>query len=549
MRVIGHAVGTKDRPNTSEEFYFWIPREEETLAVGSIVKALGDSGPVYGLVDEMISYTDTGDFLYHQLSRGGRPDLATPSREQSVIVCRARILRQGTDRPLRSGVVTYPSYRELHELLNQEGCEIPFGVFMNTDGSVTPVRVDESYVLGPEGAHVNISGMSGLGTKTSTFLFLLSSVFAHSRSKVACVMFNIKSDDLLYIDSPSECLTEGDLRLYSVCGIAPEGFRARFFAPMTVLSEARSLRGDVETFRWGYEEIKDYIPHLLKSGDQDQKEKLDTAFYDLKKMASERGLRSFSDILEFMRRELLLDEKHPTELVRGSYKATWLKLYNQLRGFESKYGGLITGYEDEVLELPYASLRDREVWVIDLQQLDFYPRKLVFEKVISEFEARLEDRSLEVERIILFMDELNKYAPSQHSPDVTSLKAKLIDVSARGRSIGFSLFGAEQFKSKVEQNIMGNVSTDIYGKTKESELMEAVYRKFSEEIKGKMRRFGKDEKLLDHELFEAPIFVKLPRPPCILGSDMLRSGSRLPSSRTPRLSGGRAPSRRGLPQL
>ncbi len=549
MRAIGHAVGTKERPNTSEEFYFWIPREERTLAVGSIVKVLGENGPVYGLVDEMMSYTDTDDFLYHQLSRGGRPDLATPSREQSVMVCRARILKQETDRPLRTGVVMYPTQRELEDLLNQEGCDIPFGVFVNTDGSVTPVKVDESYVLGPEGAHVNISGMSGLGTKTSTFLFLLSSVFAHSRSKVACVMFNIKSDDLLYIDAPSDCLAREDHELYSICGIQPRGFRARFFAPMNILSEARSLRGDVETFRWGYEEIKDYIPHLLKSGDQDQREKLDTAFYDLKKMASERGLRSFSDILEFMRNELLLEDRHPTDLVRGSYKATWLKLYNQLRGFESKYGGLITGYEDEVVELPYESLGDREVWVIDLQQLDFYPRKLVFEKVISEFEARLEERSLKVDRIILFMDELNKYAPSQHSPDVVSLKAKLIDVSARGRSIGFSLFGAEQFKSKVEQNIMGNVSTDVYGKTKESELLEAVYRKFSDEIKGRMRRFGKDEKLLDHELFEAPIFVKLPRPPCRLGSDMLRSGTRLPSGRTPRLSGGRAPSERGLPRL
>jgi hypothetical protein len=549
MTVIGHAVGTRDKPNTSEEFYFWIPGEERTLSVGSIVKVLGDNGSVYGLVDEMMSYTETDDFLYHQLSRGCNPEQVTPSTEQSVIVCRARILRQELDRPLRSGLVMYPTPRELQDLLNQEGCEIPFGVFMNTDGSVTPVRVDETYLMGPEGAHVNISGMSGLGTKTSTFLFLLSSVFAHSQSRVACIMFNIKSDDLLYVDSPSDCLSEEDLELYSICGIEPGGFRARFFAPMNILSEASSLRCDVETFRWGYEEVKDYIPHLLKSGDQDQKEKLDTAFYDLKKMASEGGLRSFSEILDFMRRKLLLEDKHPTDLVRGSYKATWLKLYNQLRGFESKYGGLITGYEDEVVELPYTSLRDREVWVIDLQQLDFYPRKLVFEKVISEFEARLEERRLKVDRIILFMDELNKYAPSQHAPEVASLKAKLIDVSARGRSIGFSLFGAEQFKSRVEQNIMGNVSTDIYGKTKESELLEGVYRKFSDEIKGRMRRFGRGEKLLDHELFEAPIFVSLPRPPCTLGSDMLRSGTLRPSMRTQQHSEGKAPSERGLPPL
>lgn len=522
MRAIGYAVGTKGKPNTSNEFYFWIPSEEKTLAVGSIVKVLGDTGCVYGIVEGMESYSETDDFLYHQLSRGGNPELMTPSKEQSVIVCRARILRQGLDRPFRNGMVFYPDAEELHGLLNQENCEIPFGVFINTDGTVVSVKVDERYVLGPEGAHVNISGMSGLGTKTSTFLFLLSSLFTHSRARVACIMFNIKSDDLLYINSNSGCLSPEDMRLYSVCGIAPRGFRARFFAPMNILSKASSLRKDVETFRWGYEEVKEFIPSLLKSGDQDQKEKLDTAFYDLRKMVSERGLRSFSEVLDFMRRELLLEERHPTDLVRGSYKATWLKLYNQLRGFESKYGGLITAYQDEVVELPYDNLRDREVWAIDLQQLGFYPRKLVFEKVISEFEARLESREIPVDRIVLFMDELNKYAPAQHVPEVASLKARLIDISARGRSIGFSLFGAEQFKSKVEQNIMGNVTTDIYGKTKESELLEPVYKKFSEEIKGKIMRFRKEDKLLDHELFEAPIFVTLPRPPCMLGSDMAK---------------------------
>lgn len=548
MRAIGHAVGTKEKPNTSEEFYFWIPREEKTIAIGSIVKVLGDTGCVYGIVEEMESYSETEDFLHHQLSRGGDPELSTPSMEQSVIVCRARVLKQELDRPLRSGRVFYPGAEELQALLNQEGCEIPFGVFINTDGCAAPVMVDERYILGPEGAHGNISGMSGLGTKTSTFLFLLSSLFTHSRARVACIMFNIKSDDLLYIDSASGSLSEEDLKLYSICGIAPKGFEARFFAPMNPLSEANSLRKDVETFRWGYEEVKEFIPSLLRSGDQDQKEKLDTAFYDLKKMVAERGLRSFSEVLEFMRRELLLEEKHPTDLVRGSYKATWLKLYNQLRGFESKYGGLITAYEDEVMELPYDALKDREVWVIDLQQLGFYPRKLVFEKVISEFEARLEARRLEVDRIVLFMDELNKYAPSQHVPEVASLKAKLVDISARGRSIGFSLFGAEQFKSKVEQNILGNVSTDIYGKTKESELLEPVYRKFSEEVKGKIMRFKKGEKLLDHELFEAPIFIKLPRPPCMLGSDV-KSAPEPPSWLSRRRTGGRDLSGQELPPL
>ncbi len=520
--MIGAVVGTKLKPNTPEEFHFWIPNSEETIAIGSIVKAETNGREVFGIVNGMEAYSEVEDPLLHQLSRGGDPSVDGPSQEQTIIVCRAAVLKQDVERPLRNGRVYYPTEEELVGLFDVEGCNIPVGVFMNTNGTNVPVRLDERYLLGSEGAHVNISGMSGLGTKTSSFLFLLSSIFANSNNKVGCILFNIKSDDLLHIDRDFQAVSPEDVAIYKECGVEPGGFNARFFAPSNAFSGVSSLRKDAEIFRWGYSEIEDFIPSLLKAGDQDQKEKLDTAFYDLRKMAHDNGLTSFSQILGFIREELLPEERGWTELVRGSYKATWGKLYNQMRGFESKYGGLITSYPKEVLELPYGQLGDRQVWAIDIQQLTFYPRKLVFEKVITEFMERLERRQLKVDRVIVFMDELNKYAPAQASTAVASLKAKLIDISARGRSIGMALFGAEQFKSKIDENIMGNVSTDIYGKTKEAELGETIYRHLPDEVKGKIRRFKKGEKLVDHELFQAPIFVRMPRPPCMLGGDMAK---------------------------
>ncbi len=522
MEIVGTVVGTRQRPNTPEEFYFWIPTDEATIAVGSIVKVEEDGRRVFGSVEGMEIYSDVDDFLTHQLSRGGDPGIETPNEEQSVTVCKARTLKQDTDRPLRNGKVYHPTQEELSELFNVEGCHIPVGIFVNTDGARVPVRINADYLLGYEGAHVNISGMSGLGTKTSAVLFLLSSIFAHFEGRVACVLFNIKSDDLLYLDRNSPSLTDDDREIYRFCGIEPNAFKTRSFAPLNALGSLSSLRRNAEAFRWGYLEIEDFIPSLLKAGDQDQKEKLDTAFYDLKKMARDMDLVSFSQILDFMREELLLEGRSWTDLVKGSYKATWGKLYNQIRGLESKYGGLITSYPDEVLDLPYDELGDGEIWVVDIQQLGFYSRKLVFEKVISEFIGRLEAQELGVEKLIIFMDELNKYAPPQAPRAVASLKAKLVDISARGRSIGMALFGAEQFKSRVDENIVGNVSTDIYGKTKEAELGDLLYRRFSEEIKGKIRRFGKADKLVDHELFDVPVFVKMPRPPCMLGSDAPR---------------------------
>ena len=53
--------------------------------------------------------------------------------------------------------------------------------------------------------HLNITGMSGLSTKTSHALFTIASTFQTVKDKkVAALMFNVKGADLLYLDKPVE---------------------------------------------------------------------------------------------------------------------------------------------------------------------------------------------------------------------------------------------------------------------------------------------------------------------------------------------------------
>ncbi|MEW6230477.1 MAG: ATP-binding protein, partial [Bacillota bacterium] len=55
----------------------------------------------------------------------------------------------------------------------KEKIAIPAGLIRMSCGTVARVYLDKRYVLGPEGAHVNISGISGLATKTSYAMFLI----------------------------------------------------------------------------------------------------------------------------------------------------------------------------------------------------------------------------------------------------------------------------------------------------------------------------------------------------------------------------------------
>jgi hypothetical protein len=57
---------------------------------------------------------------------------------------------------------------------------VPAGIIENGDGSSIPVFLDISYLLGPDTAHVNVSGISG-NSKTSYLIFLLQSTYQRLR--------------------------------------------------------------------------------------------------------------------------------------------------------------------------------------------------------------------------------------------------------------------------------------------------------------------------------------------------------------------------------
>src|SRR2546430_7571852 len=79
---------------------------------------------------------------------------------------------------------------------------IPVGLY-TSGGLEAPVYLDADFLLGPEAAHLNLSGVSGLATKTSAVEFLLASVFQHfPRHKVrnAAVCFNVHGPDLCFLD-------------------------------------------------------------------------------------------------------------------------------------------------------------------------------------------------------------------------------------------------------------------------------------------------------------------------------------------------------------
>src|SRR5207244_1351612 len=106
---------------------------------------------------------------------------------------------------------------------------IPAG--MSRDGE--PVFLDLDFLDGSRGAHVNISGVSGVATKTTYALFLLYALF-HSPvlggygANTKALVFNVKGEDLMWLDRPNARLGEAGRPDYDRLGLpAGPGVPAR----------------------------------------------------------------------------------------------------------------------------------------------------------------------------------------------------------------------------------------------------------------------------------------------------------------------------------
>lgn len=107
-------------------------------------------------------------------------------------------------------------------------------VGMGRDGE--PIYVNLEFLDGTRGAHVSISGISGVATKTSFALFMLHSLFTSTvlgprRTNAKALVFAVKGEDLLFLDKQNSRLDD-DLRgQYAALGLPAQPFQSvRFYS-------------------------------------------------------------------------------------------------------------------------------------------------------------------------------------------------------------------------------------------------------------------------------------------------------------------------------
>ena len=544
---IGQVVATELKPSTPHHFFFWTARDTP-VGIGAIVRVEAENRVVHGVVTDGFAYSDLVSPLHAVLGADGDPAGAEePTVRTEVRLYGAAVLRQEPEEPLQPvpiGAVFLATDTDVIRALRMDSYAvgpdatgIPIGLYA-AGGLDAPVYLDADFLLGPEAAHLNINGVSGLATKTSAVNFLLSSLFQTfpvGKGSVAALCFNVKGPDLCFLDQPG-AVDDEDRRIYQRLGLVPKPFESvRYFAPykadgvnLNTLRSHEALAGNTEPLVWGLREVLDYAEVLLNRDDIDAKADAFIDFLGERVVGREyldRELRdapfrveSFADLEEFFRAIFDFMEMlgRGSEVWRTHHIATIRKVRNRLGNISTRSKGLVTD-GGEANDLPWGKFDDRGVYVVDVAGLDPLAQDLVFARVVSKLREHLERRDLGVEHMVVFVDELNKYAPAD-GPD-TYVRRMLLDLSERGRYLGLVLFGAQQFRSQVHRRVVGNAATSVYGRMDGDELAMPAYGTLTQATKGKLASLPKGELMIRHPHFTQPIFVRFPRPAILQGRE------------------------------
>ena len=545
---VGRVIATELKPSTPHLFYFWTARDCP-IGIGAIVRVEEDGRTVYGVVTDGFAYSDLVTPMHAVIGADGDPVAAgnEPTRRTEIRLYAAAVLRQVPEEPLQPvplGAVWLATDADVALALRMDTyltgdrpTGVPVGLYA-AGGLEAPVFLDGDFLLGPEAAHLNITGVSGLATKTSAVEFLLGSIFQtfpRHKGSIAALCFNVKGPDLCFLDQPSE-VSEEDRRRYARMGLRPEPFQdVRYYAPfkadgvnLNTLRSNEALATNTEPLVWGLREVLDYAEVVLNRDDIDAKA---DAFIDfladrvvgreyLDEMLRGRPfqVQSFADLEEFFRSIFDFMEVlgKGGEVWKTHHLATIRKVRNRLGNISTRSKGLVT--DDGVAnDLPWGHFADRSVHVVDVAGLDPLAQDLVFARIVSKLREHLERRDLGVDHVVVFVDELNKYAPAD-GPE-TYVRKMLLDLSERGRYLGLVLFSAQQFRSQVQRRVVGNAGTGVFGRMDPDELATPAYATLSPATKIKLATLPKGELMVRHPHFTQPIFVRFPRPAVMSGRE------------------------------
>jgi DNA helicase HerA-like ATPase len=429
---------------------------------------------------------------------------------------------------------------------NQRGStKLPAGLLKN--GEVAYLNLE--FLNGVKGGHVNISGISGVAAKTSYATFLLKSLLEsgvlEDAHQARVLLFNVKGEDLFFLDKPNARLTEEARRAYqrlglpatpfgSVAFLAPpkkegyvpdldsrlEGVRAYHwdlvqFCQRGLLPFLFADRGLMTNLGFLVQHLTEKLRHLaegqkgpyLQVGDWPREDLPEEVSFDA---LGKVRLRSFSDLVRYLEYKLLGPETGEGEGDKAwtarQAKGTLEAFVRRLRASVENVAHLVRG--DRPGNPPDPLSGEAQVHVVDLAKLSPQAQMFVVGSLLKDLFERKE-RGRYRGRVFVVLDELNKYAPREEE---SPIKDVLLDIAERGRSLGVILIGAQQTASEVERRVVGNAAIRVVGRLDAAEAERPEYRYLPASFRQRALILPQGAVILHQPEIPVPLLVHFPFP-------------------------------------
>lgn len=559
--IIGRVLATEKKPTTIDDFTFWTA-PKLILNPFDIVKVQHVNNSFsYGVIEDIAHITDAASFLtnfissdFGDVSAEGNTLRVGMNYVTAKVVCNTNNIYIPVQNNAKVMLATAEEINYalgLNDIRNPLMCGY-IEMYEGTSGCervTLPVNLNSKFIIGPEGAHLNISGISGLASKTSYAMFLLKAIqdsYMKKESKdndednVAFVLFNVKGKDLLAIDQINDFADERNpeaarkdtFEKYEKLGLAAEPFKnVKYYYPYSIPKtrhwntymtpeevEDNIKKKKAKKFKYIYKYDKENLDLMFANIDDSTQTMESIISYIMSGQGRFNHVSDWQDFLEAVK------EKCSSE-TSGKDKeipvASWRKFYRIINKSitDNKIFARDIREEDGETRIGDALkyIKKNEVHVIDIAKLSEDKQAYVFGDAIRTiYDLQLGQYSGEEgvnppSRIVIFIDELNKYA-SKETPKNSPILRQVLDIAERGRSLGVVLFAAEQFRSAIHDRVTGNCSTHAYGRTNSIEITKSDYKSIPPVYKTMMTRLKQGEYIIQNPIFRSLLNIKFPKP-------------------------------------
>lgn len=542
-KLIGRIAATEKNPTTIDEFYFWTTTDLILNPFDVVKVDQVRNSKTYGVIEEIYHITDSPTYLTNYISNDfGDVNTVGNTDRISMNYVKARFCYNDKNIyiPVTNESKVYlASANEVAEALGLKDVKNPItcgtlkmyeGADDEEDKVNLPIQLNSAFLIGPEGAHLNISGISGLASKTSYAMFLLKSIqdkAIENDEDIAFIFLNVKGKDLLSIDEISD---EDDYeqikKEYEQLGLKAEPFRnVHYFYPYDKNNEGtygkelleEQLRlGKADKYKFLYEDDKDNLD-LLFSNIDDPNQTMDSIInYIMSNQGQFGKCDNWDEFIETVQEYCVAGNKGDKEITVSSWRKFKRIVNKYIKNGSSQnlFARRLKQNSNEVrLQDVIKNIKKNDVYVIDIAKQEEDMQAFVFGNVMrAVYNLKLGDYEVKnPPKIVIFIDELNKYA-SKDVPKTSPILRQIIDIAERGRSLGIILFAAEQFRSAIHDRVTGNCATHAYGRTNSIEVSKKDYSFVPNVYKSMMTRLIQGEYIIQNPMFKSLLNIKFPKP-------------------------------------